>query len=208
LSHHLRHGAKATLLVHRTADPRAFGGGVAVERGRIVAFRRGAMAWEAAAAKRVFAGAAVLDPALIARLPTGFSDVVSALYEPMIEAGDAIAACETARPWFDVGTPARYLDAALAWALRALPERGAWIAPGASVDPLARLRRVAVESGATIGAGARLEETLVLPGAAVGANARLEHAIVGPGVVVADGSRVANALLTRGADGAPAETPL
>ena len=206
--HHRRSGAKVTLLLHRTVDPDDFGGGVAVERGRVVAFRRGALAWESTPTKRVFAGAAAIDPGLVTRLPRGPSDIVRALYEPMLEAGEPIAALETARPWFDLGTPARYLDGALAWALRALPERGFWSAPqapnqpSASIDPSAKLRRVAVEAGATVAAKSRLEETLVLPGAAVGAGARLERTIVGPGVRVPEGARFSDVLLTRNADGA------
>src|SRR5262249_52798360 len=148
VAHHRRTKASATLLVHRGVDPRDFGGGVAVERGRIVAFRRGALAWEAAPTKRVFCGAAVLEPSLIARLPPGPSDIVSALYEPMLEAGESIAALETSRAWFDLGTPARYLEAALAWALRALPERGSWLAADAVVASDAKLRRGVVERGA------------------------------------------------------------
>lgn len=220
-----RDGTRATLLLARGADPRAFGGGVAIEGGRIVAFRRGALAWATTRTKRVFAGAAVLDPALIERLPGGPSDIIGALYEPLLAAGEPIAAIATARPWFDLGTPARYLDAALSWALQALPEHGAWLAPRAAVDPSARLRRAAVEAGASVGAHARLVETLVLPGATVGAGARLERVIVGPGVEVAPGSALSSCLLTRGVsdraadraadraeggapDGGPVSTPL
>ncbi|MCM2270847.1 MAG: NDP-sugar synthase, partial [Thermoanaerobaculia bacterium] len=145
---HRASGAAATLLVHRTADPRRFGGGVAVEGERVVALRRGDLAWQAARTRRVFAGAALLRPELLAGLPAGPSDVVSGLYEPLLAAGETIAAVATARPWFDLGTPARYLEAALAWGLAGLPERGARLAAGAAVDPTARLRRAVVEAGA------------------------------------------------------------
>jgi NDP-sugar pyrophosphorylase family protein len=209
VAHHRRAGARATLLVHRAAEPHAFGGGLALEGGRVVAFRRGHLAWEAAGTKRVFAGAAVIDPALVERLPAGHSDIVSALYEPLLDAGEPIAALETARPWFDLGTPARYLEAALAWALAPKGGRGHWTAPGAAVDPTARPERSVVESGARVEPGARLVESLVLPGARVGAGARLERTLVGPGVEIAEGARFARALLTRDArTGALVETPL
>lgn len=204
---HRASGAGATLLVHRSVDPAPFGGGVAVESGRIVAFRRGEIAWAAARTRRVFAGAAILDPGLIERLPEGPSDVISALYEPMLAAGEPIAVVETSRAWFDLGTPARYLEGALAWGLDGLPERGARVAADAAVDPAAKLRRVVVESGATVGAGARLVESLLLPGATVDAGARLERVIVAPGVVVGAGEALADVLLTA-ADGGRAETPL
>jgi mannose-1-phosphate guanylyltransferase len=213
VAHHRRMsrqvGALATLLVQRTVDPHAFGGGVAVEGGRIVAFRKGALAWESARTKRVFAGAAVIDPALVARLPNGPSDIVGALYEPMLAAGEPIATLETGRPWFDLGTPERYLEAALAWALRGLPSGGAWIDPGATVESSAKLRRAAVERDAAVGAGTRLTRTVVLPGATVGAGARLERVIVGPGVALVPGSAFERCLLTRGSEptAEPISTP-
>lgn len=208
LDRHRTSGAAATLVVHRAADPRRFGGGVAVEGGRIVAFRKGALAWQAARAKCVFAGVAAIDPALVARLPAGPSDIVSALYEPMLDAGLPIATLATSRPWFDLGTPARYLEAALAWALGGLPERGAWIARGAEIAAQAKLRKVAVEAGARVGPRAHLVETLVLPGASVGEAVRTERVIVGPGVELDAGGVWRDALLTRGSDGELVSTPL
>ena len=177
-----------------------FGGGVALERGRVVAFRSGALAWGAARTKRVFAGAAALEPEL-ARAPArrGPPDIVSALYEPLLAAGEPIVAVETTRAWHDLGTPARYLEAALAWALERLPARGARILPEAAVDPSAELSRAVVEVGATVGAGARLRDALVLPAARVGAGASLAATILGPGAEVAAGERLERVLRVRGA---------
>ena len=194
LSEHRRRGAAATLLVHRTVDPRRFGGGVAVEGGRVVALRPGALAWRAARTHRVFAGAAVLEPSLLERLPAGPSDIVTSLYEPLLETGEEIAAVETARAWFDLGTPARYLEGALAFALERYPARGARRMPGATVADSARLRRVVVEPGADVGAGARVADSLVLPGARVGAGARLEASILGPAAELAPGEHLARTL--------------
>jgi len=204
---HRASGARATLLVHRTVDPARFGGGVAVEDGRLVAFRRGEIAWQTARTRRVFAGAAILDPALVRRIPEGPSDVISVLYEPMLAAGEPIAVVETSRAWFDLGTPARYLEGALAWGMRGLPERGARVAAEATVEATAKLRRVVVEEEAVVGAGARIVDSLVLPGASVGAGARLKQAIVGPGAVVEEGEALADVLLT-GGDGQRVATPL
>lgn len=198
---HRRSGARATLLVHRGADPRAFGGGVAVEGDRIVAFRRGTLAWETARCHRVFAGAAALAPELLARLPDGPSDIVSALYEPMLVAGEPIAAVATSRPWFDLGTPARYLAAALAWGLAGRPDRSALVLAEAEVDATARLRSSIVERGARVGAGARLVRTLVLPGARVGAGARLTGTIVGPDVDISPEAELHDVMVTRSVEG-------
>jgi mannose-1-phosphate guanylyltransferase len=195
-----RTGARATLLVHRGAEPARFGGGVAVERGFLVALRPRALGWQSARSRRVFAGAAVLAPELLARLPAGASDVVDALYEPMLAAGERIAVVETSRAWFDLGTPARYLEAALAFS-GAGRTPGGWRSPRASVAADARIRRSLVEAGAEIGAGARLDGCLVLDGARVGAGCRLARAIVAPGASVADGTIDAGRLWPR--SGAP-----
>jgi NDP-sugar pyrophosphorylase family protein len=205
---HRASGAAATLLVHRAVDPQRFGGGVAVEGGRIVAFRRGALGWAAARTKRVFAGAALLDPELLGRLPDGPSDIVAALYEPLLAEGATIAAVETSRPWFDLGTPARYLEGALAWGLAGLPERGARVVAGAQVDATARLRRAVVEADARVAAGARLAETVVMPGATIGAGARLRRVVAGPRVAVADGEELSDLLLTVDPEGRRVTTPL
>lgn len=207
LAEHRRRGCAATLLVHRTADPRAFGGGVAVEAGRVTALRPGALAWRAARTRRVFAGAAVLEPRLLGRLPAGPSDIVESLYEPLLAAGEEIAAVETARAWFDLGTPARYLEGALAFALERYPARGARVLPGARVEAGARLSRVVVEAGAEVAAGARVRDALILPGARVGAGARLERAILGPGAGLAAGERLAGALRVV-VDGAAVDRPI
>jgi len=208
LATHRRRGAAATLLVHRSVDPRSFGGGIAVEGDRVVALRRGSLGWEAARRRCVFAGAAVLSPSLLARLPEGPSDIVSALYEPLLAAGETIAAVETSRPWFDLGTPGRYLEATLAWGLSGRPANGARLAHGVEPGAGARLRRVVVEAGARIADGARLAECVVLPGAVVGAGARLERVVVGPGRTIEPGERLSDVLLTGGAEGERLATPL
>lgn len=201
LARHARGDAAATLLFARRVDPRRFGGGVAIDRGRVVAFRRGGAVWETAPTRRVFAGAAVLDPALVARLPVGPSDIVTALYEPLLAEGATIAAVESSRAWHDLGTPARYLDGALAVALEGLAPRASRIDRSAAVAPSARLRHSMVEPGAAIEAGARLERCLVLPGARIGADSRLERAIVGPGVSLPAATRAADTMFTRDFEG-------
>ena len=110
LAAHARRKPSATLLVHRTADPRAFGGGVALEEDTITAFRPGSLAYASARRHLVFAGAQVLEPGLLARIPEGPGDLVTVLYEPLLAEGAPLAAVVTERLWHDLGTPRRYLD--------------------------------------------------------------------------------------------------
>jgi mannose-1-phosphate guanylyltransferase len=201
LDRHRRTGAAVTLLLHRGAEPQRFGGGVAIDNGRVVAFRRGVVAWQAAPRHRVFAGAAVLRPELVGDLPEGPSDIVTALYEPLLAAGETIAALETSRPWFDLGTPERYLEGALTAGLDGLPANGRRVLGDARVAPTARLKRTVIESGAEVSGGARLSRSVVLDGARIGSGARIEQSIVGPGAEVAAGSDHRRRLLTRGPEG-------
>lgn len=104
----------ATLLLAAGADPSEFGGGVGVDRrGRVVAFGRSAD--PRIVARRVFAGAHVLERDLLARVPAGPADTISHLYEPLLAAGAVIGTVSTTRRWHDLGTPERCRAAGLVW---------------------------------------------------------------------------------------------
>ncbi len=181
---HLKGGADATLLLSRRAEPAAFGGGVLVGGGRRILALRPAGPPAAGEQRRVFAGAHVFAPALLARsakpLTGETADSIADLYEPLLSSGGRIAAVETHRPWHDLGTPARYLAAVLA-TIGGGRRRG-WVAPGAQVERRAKLRRSAIEAGARVGEAARLEGSVLLPGAQIGPGSELRYAIVGPEV--------------------------
>jgi mannose-1-phosphate guanylyltransferase len=220
LAAHLRarkKGAQATLLFSRRASPAAFGGGVAIDRqGFVVSFLPGEVMPDRPVARRlVFAGAHVLDAALVVRiaaLPAGPADIVRDLYQPMLRAPEnletAFASVTTDRIWHDLGTPRRYLEGVLDWSRAG--GRPTWISPAAEVREGARLRRAIVEAGARVGSGARLEKALVLAGAEVGAGCVVRDAIVGPGAALPAGARLEGQLAMAGSVGArsPRLTPL
>jgi NDP-sugar pyrophosphorylase family protein len=190
---HLRRGADATLLLARRADPERFGGGVGVDRrGRVVSLRRGDGGGPVAR-RRVFAGAQVLSPRLLERL-SGPGDLVTGLYAPLLAAGGRLESVETGRRWHDLGTPRRYLDAALDWGR--VGWRGSWVAAGAALERGARVRRSVLESGSRVERGSRVEESLLLPGAAVGRGGGAWRSILGPGAVLPPGTRVERRLVT------------
>jgi NDP-sugar pyrophosphorylase family protein len=195
LAAHAKRRPAATLLVHRKADLRAFGGGVALEDDEIVAFRRGQLADLAARRHLVFAGAQVLAPELLARIPEGPSDLVSALYEPLLAEGAPIAAVATERIWHDLGTPQRYLDGVLDWTFRG-SSKAARVVKGAVVDPTAKLRRTIVENGAQVAAESDLRSCIVMRGAKLGKGTHLIHCVVGPGADVTAGARAESTLFT------------
>ena len=188
-------GPAATLLLHRKADPRAFGGGVALEEDTITAFRPGSLAHASARRHLVFAGAQVLEPGLLARIPEGPGDLVTVLYEPLLAEGVPLAAVVTERLWHDLGTPRRYLDGVLDWTFRG-SHQASRIVKGAEVDPSATLRRTIVEAGAQVDAEADLRSCVVMRGAKIGKGAKLNRSVVGPGATVASGTEAEEALFT------------
>jgi mannose-1-phosphate guanylyltransferase len=156
--------------------------------------------------RRVFAGAHVLAPWLLERIEDGPgaagapSDIVHDLYEPLlVEQPGSLATLTTGRHWHDLGTPRRYLAAALDWAAARGQAQGCWISPAADVSRAAAVQRSSVEAGCRIGEGAAIEGSVLLPGAVVGAGALVRASILGPGVELPAGSRVENQLVT--ADG-------
>lgn len=187
LAAHAKRRPVATLLLHRKADPRAFGGGVALEDDHVTAFRRGSLADVSARRHLVFAGAQILEPELLGRVPEGPGDLVTVLYEPLLAEGAPLAAVVTERLWHDLGTPQRYLDAVLDWTFRG-SNSASRVVKGAEVDPSAKLRRTIVEPGAQVDAEADLRSCVVMPGAKIGKGVVLSRCVVGPGATVEAGT--------------------
>jgi mannose-1-phosphate guanylyltransferase len=161
----------------------------------VQSFRR-ARAGAGEVARRVFAGAHALSPALLDRVPKGPGDIISALYEPLLAAGGRIASLSTSRRWHDLGTPRRYLDGVLDAISGPFGRRA--IAAGALVDPGARVQGSVVETGAVVERGASIEGSVILPGASVAEGARLVRVVLGHGAAVAAGTVLENVLATRG----------
>ena len=195
LAAHARRQPAATLLLHRKADPRAFGGGVALEEDTITAFRPGSLAHVSARRHLVFAGAQVLEPELLARIPEGPGDLVTVLYEPLLAEGAPLAAVVTERLWHDLGTPRRYLDGVLDWTFRG-STRASRVVKGAEVDASATLRRTIVEAGAQVDAEADLRSCVVMQGAKIGKGVRLNRSVVGPGATISAGTQAETTLFT------------
>jgi NDP-sugar pyrophosphorylase family protein len=204
LERHRQGGAAATLLLTGYPDPELYGGGIGIDgEGRVRAIRR-EPTFGPVGQRFVYAGAYALDPALLARLPEGFSDSMRDLFEPLLTEGGRIDALVTWKPWHDLGTPWRYLDAMLELAARVGGNDGGWRSEEADVAAHAELSRAVVERGARVETGAVVEDSLLLPGAIVGAGARLRRVVLGPGAELPPQGHWSDALLTgTGAGGEP-----
>ncbi len=184
---HVKTGSAATLLVHAGIDPARYGGGLGLDRSSRVVAMREARPIKPVACHRVFTGAHALSPRLLDQLAEGTGDIVSDLYIPMLRDGQTIETASTRRRWHDLGTPHRYWEGVLNWARGPWPRaiwRGNRVAPGALVDPGARVRRSVIESGATINSGARVESSVLLEGSRVGVGSEIRDCVIGPGVTL------------------------
>ena len=200
LAAHRKKGAAATLLLHKTASPADYGGGVGVDAsGRVVQLRDAAPTGTIAR-RYVFTGAHVIDPEILRDLPPGPSDVVGDLYMPLLAAGAHLHTMVTSRRWHDLGTPKRYRDGVLDWARGSVPRRlwrGTWSADHEAVADGAIVQRTVLEAGARIGADARVTDSVLLPGAAIGAGGRVHGSVIGPNVVLPDDARLDERLVHR-----------
>ncbi len=200
LRRHRRRGAEATILVSRRARVEEYGGGVGIDiEGRLVSIRPGGKSFGEAERRRVFAGVHALSPALLEDMPEGKLDFMADLYLPMLEEERVVHTHETRYRWFESGTPELYLRSVRGWVgNRWLPRwlRSSWIAPGAEVDPEARVGHSVVESGAIVEAGARVERSLLLPGARVSKDCQIESSIVGFDVTLSPATSVSRRLIT------------
>ncbi len=189
LAFHRRGGFAATMVVRPLPAGATFTALECDADGRLVAFK--GLRRDSRAARRacMFCGVHVLEPVLFDHLPaSGFACVNDQGYTGMLSAGLDVGAFWYTGPWFDLGTPARYLQASgavLSGRARLPgfepPPGGVLIDPDARVDPTAQLGpEVAVGAGCQVGPGARVSQSILWPGATVEPGARIETAIVTP----------------------------
>lgn len=127
-----------------------------------------------------FAGVWIVEPSALRLLRGGPGGLSGDLLPGLIEAGTARVFPTTA-PWFEIGTPRRYLEACLAAVEIGLCP-GDFVSPDCLVDFYARIRN-----------------SVVLPGVRVEEGARVERSVVAAGEVVPAGAVVRDALFTGGA---------
>jgi mannose-1-phosphate guanylyltransferase len=177
LAEHARSGALATLTVIPNPAPQHYGGVLVNDDGSIARFvPRGTPgpSWHfiglQAAEASVFDGVSPSEP----------SESVGALYPRLMrERPGSIRAFRTSASFFDIGTPADYLDTTLAL----LASEGTATGEG-------RARPVAAGRGCRVSPSAWLEGTVLWDDVTVGADARLTGCIVTDGAIIPPGLRL------------------
>lgn len=157
----------------------------------------------------MFAGAHAISPAIFDALPDrAFSGITEDVYAPAAASGTPpLAGVLYEGPWFDIGTPARYVEATDA--VRKMMVAGTIDPPaGSSIGPDGSVvdGRAAVEgelAGSVAGAearvapGASVRSSVLWEGASVGSGARVSSAVIGRDVSIPAGALVEGALVCR-----------
>ena len=148
-----------------------------------------------------FAGVWLLEPSALQYLtgrPGGLSED---LLPGLMRAGTASAFASGA-PWFEIGTPRRYLEASLraledrmplGWPPRHPAGAGARFGPGAEAVP-AEL----IGAGSVLEEGSRVERSLLLEDVRIGAGAVVRGSVVAAAERVPSGARIQDALFAGG----------
>lgn len=189
---HEDRGAAATIHLARVADPSAFGVVPTKEDGEVIAFVEKPPAGRAPS-NWINAGTYVLEPAVLASIPTGVDvSIERETFPRMLERPGQLYAFQSDAYWLDIGTPDKYLEAhadVLAGRLGTPPapgareiEPGIWVQGDVAIDPTARLvAPVLLGADSEIGGGARVTASVLGEGAVVKPGAEVTRAVLLPG---------------------------
>jgi NDP-sugar pyrophosphorylase family protein len=200
---HRSAGGEATLSLTRVDDPSAYGSVVVGDGGRVLAFLEKPSPGEAAG-DLVNAGTYVLEPSVLARIPSGRRVSVEREVFPGLVAEGSLRALAAPAYWLDMGTPARYLQAhldLLSGRLAGPPAPGAqrqregvWTLGEAVIDGDVEPPAL-VGDAAFVAAGSRVEWSVVGAGARVHENAQVRRSVLLPGSTVRPGAVVQDSIV-------------
>jgi mannose-1-phosphate guanylyltransferase len=176
---HREHAAEATIHLIGVDDPSAFGVVAVDADGRVERFVE-KPAPSTAPSNQINGGTYVLEPSVLARIPSGRRVSIERETFPAVVVDGRLFAMATDDYWLDAGNPELYLQAnldLLRGTRHDLSSIG--VHDEAAVDSSAAVTGSIVSAGATVGAGATITDSVLLPGAVVE-----EHAVVANSVVM------------------------
>jgi len=186
---HRRLGGMATIALTPVEDPSRFGVVPTDDGGRVLGFIEKPPAGTAPT-NWINAGTYVLEPEVLDMIEVGARSSLERDIFPRLAEDGRLFAVKSDAYWLDAGTHAAYLDAHLDLVDGRRGEPEQMVAPSASIDASAVVRRSSVGAGATVGAGARVEGSVVMGGASIGAGASVLDSIVAAGGVVGEGAEL------------------
>jgi len=184
---HQRSGAEGTIGLTPVDDPSRYGVVPIDANGRVEAFVEKPPADEAPT-NWINAGAYVLEPSVLDRIPAGRRVSIERATFPEMVADGSLYALHSDAYWIDAGTPATYLQAQLDLVdgHRGDPEPG--IAGSAVVEGGASVEHSVVMTGAVVEAGAVVRDAVVLPDARIARDSLVDGSIVGARATVGAGA--------------------
>lgn len=193
LASHRRSGAEASIQLTPVQDPSAFGVVPTDLEGRVLAFIEKPPRHEAPT-NLINAGAYVLEPSVLDRIPGGRPVSVERETFPALVADGALFAWASDAYWIDAGTPAAYLRACIDLVGGGRPgppaprasrhAGGVWVVGLPAIDGEVQGNSL-VGDGAHIAEGAVVEDSVLGAGARVAAGARVTGSVLLAGAVVA-----------------------
>lgn len=203
---HRAREAQATIHLTPVADPSAFGVVPTDADGRVLAFIE-KPAPGTAPTNLINAGAYVLEPSVLDRIPSGRAVSVERDTFPVLVAEGELFAVASDAYWIDAGTPATYLRACLDLVNGARPgsptpdarevAEGVWAVGSPILDGEVRARSL-VADAAFVAQGATVADSVVGTGARVEQGAEVTGAVVLAGAVVAEGAMVTDSIVGEG----------
>ena len=209
---HRAHGASATIHLKAVDDPTRFGVVPTDADGRVLEFVEKPPA-DRVPTNLINAGTYVMEPEVLARIPSGRRVSVERETFPALAAEGAVFAMASDAYWLDTGTPAAFLQANAdlldgtrpappapgarqvslgVWTFGAPVVRGeirpcSLLGVGAQIEHDASVTASVLGARSVVGRGAQVEHSVLLPGARVGAGARVAGSILGHGCLVSEG---------------------
>lgn len=198
IARHERAGALASVSLQPFPRRGRYGAVVTDARGRILSFG----GWPRPSRGRAwhFTGVQVIEPRILERLRPGYAETARDLYGPLIEDGGLVVGVPLRGPWYDLGSPALYLESQMQLLENGFAGARArrLVDPSARVDRAARLQRSVIGPGCAIEKGALVKDSVLWRGVHVLADARVERAIVTDRVRVSAARPLLNQIATRG----------
>jgi mannose-1-phosphate guanylyltransferase len=217
---HRQAGRLATLVGYKVADPSRYGL-FQLDGASITGFIEKPPAHSASVASYINAGVYILEPEVIAGIPTGPPvSIEREVFPQLITEHGALNHFSHEEFWYDIGTFESYFKASFAL-LAARYTRGDFPLWGARADcavfkdliylskqaSLAKgvdlFHRVIVMRDASIGEGCRLQNCILMPGAQVGADVALTDCIIGPGAIVEADQELSHSIIVAEEERAP-----
>jgi NDP-sugar pyrophosphorylase family protein len=198
IARHERARALASVSLQPFPSRGRYGAVVTDTRGRILSFG----GWPRPARGRAwhFTGIHVIEPSILDRLTPGYAETARDLYGPLIAEGGLVAGVPLRGPWYDLSSPALYLESQMQLLENGFAGARArrLVDPSARVERGARLERCVIGAGCVIETGALVKDSVLWDGVRVESGARVERAIVTDRVRVRAGRPLVDAIATLG----------